>query len=451
MTTRPGDAPLNRWEKVGVGLLVLLMVAFGVITEIRSALLSFRHTDFNCYTHAGWAVRSGADLYGELAINGLPYTYPCTFAVLMVPLAEPPPWVPNDGTYVPFAVSVAVWYVLSVLFGAWAVHLLAGAVLPDAVRGSRRWWYARTVPFCVCIGGIGFSLGRGQVNVLLVAMFAAAFAAAVRGRRIASGAWLGAAIALKLIPAFLLLFPFVRREWRTGIGVAAALVVALGVIPVAVWGPSKTLELHEFFVRYVMLAGTTGKGDQPVGKALTETTATDSQSFLAAIHHLRHRDLPREERPLNASTDTRLAHVAISGVLTLITLIVAYRRLTPDPVDQLVFFGCLCGLLMVVTPVSHMHFYAFVLPLVSALWLRGLAQRPGTARADGWTTTALVAWGIATALPLFPWPFFALLREVGFGAAATVGLWAVGLRAIGRTTRPAAAAPAVPEPVRMAA
>ncbi|MBY0513181.1 MAG: DUF2029 domain-containing protein [Gemmataceae bacterium] len=450
MTARPGDRPLYRYEKFGLVLVGLLIVGYGAITEVRSAFLSFRHTDFNCYTHAGWAVRSGADLYGELAVNGLPYTYPCTFAVLMVPLAEPPPWVPNDGTYVPFAVSVAIWYVVSVAFGMWAVHLLAAAVLPGAARGSRRWWYARTVPFYACIGGIGFSLGRGQVNVLLVAMFAAMFAAAVRGRRTASGMWLGGAIALKLIPAFLVLFPVVRRDWRSGVG-AAALAVALGVIPVAVWGPPRTVELHTFFVKYVVLAGTMGGADQPVGKALTETTATDSQSFQAAIHHLRHWDLPREERPLNASPGTRLAHLAISGALTLATLWVAYRRLTPDPSDQLVFFGCLCGLLMVVAPVSHMHFYAFVLPLVAGLWLRGLALRPGEVSAPLKTTLAVAGWGVATALPLFPGVPFDQLRECGFGAAATVALWAVGLRAIGRPpAKPVVAVP-TPGPVRMAA
>jgi len=58
------------------------------------------------------------------------------------------------------------------------------------------------------------------------------------------------------------------------------------------------------------------------------------------MHHIRHRDLPREDRPTNAAKDIRLVHWAISGALTLITLYVAWRRLTPEPKDQLVFFGC---------------------------------------------------------------------------------------------------------------
>src|SRR5207248_5862469 len=66
------------------------------------------------------------------------------------------------------------------------------------ISGTRRWWYARVVPVCVCLGAVGFTLGRGQVNLLVVALVAGAFAAAVAGRRAASGAWIAGAVALKV-------------------------------------------------------------------------------------------------------------------------------------------------------------------------------------------------------------------------------------------------------------
>src|SRR5438309_110003 len=81
----------------------------------------------------------------------------------------------------------AVWYVFSVGCLLFAVHVLAGAVLPGTAAGSRRWWFARTVPVYVCLGSVGLTLGRGQVNLLVVALVAGMFAAAVRGRRLASG------------------------------------------------------------------------------------------------------------------------------------------------------------------------------------------------------------------------------------------------------------------------
>ncbi|MBX9585344.1 MAG: DUF2029 domain-containing protein [Gemmataceae bacterium] len=452
MTPAPGDRRLYRWEKAGLAAFALLVLAYGVVTEIRSAFLTFQRTDFNVYAHVGWAVRNGENIYGTTTDGGLHYTYPAPFALFMVPFAYPPPAAgPNDGSYLPFAASVAIWYVLSVVFLAWAVHLFAGAVLPDAARGSRRWWYARTVPVYACIGGVGFSLGRGQANLMLVAIVAAAFAAAVRGRRYASGAWLAAAAVIKLIPAYLFLYPAARRDWRAGVGVAAGLVVGLGVIPVAFWGPEKALAHHEWFVRYVVLAGTRGDGDHPLGKDLTQTTATDSQSFQAAIHHVLHADKERVFRPPHASRETRLAHWAIVAVLTGATLWATRRRLTDAPADQLLFLGALSALMTLATPVSHMHYYAFVLPLTAGVWLKGVSLRPGAAVAGPGATAALVVWGLLTALPLFPGPFFERVRECGLGAAATVGLWAVGLGLMGQTGRAAVATAPGPVPARKAA
>lgn len=448
MPSSPGDARLYRWEKAGLAAFALLIVAYGVITEIRSALLTAQHTDFNVYAHVGWAVRNGANIYGVATDGDLHYVYPAPFAALLVPFASPPPAIgPDGGVYLPFAVSVAIWYVLSVGFLAWAVHLLARAVLPDAARGSRRWWYARTVPVYATIGGVGFTLGRGQANLLLVLLIAAAFASTVRGRRLASGAWLAAAAVIKLIPAYLFLYPLARRDGRALAGVAAGLLVGLVALPVAVWGWDTTVAHHRYFVRHVILAGATDAGDHPLGKELTKTTATDSQSFQAALHHLQYAHLPRNERPAQASPAVRLAHNLIAAALTLVTLWVGVRRLGPAPADQLVFLGCLCAVMTLATPVSHMHYYAFVLPLTAGLWLRGVSRRPGAAAADRRTIAVLAGWCVLTAVPLFPGPPFDRLRECGLGAAATVGLWAFGLAAVGRTT--ATAAMNLPEPPRV--
>jgi hypothetical protein len=138
------------------------------------------------------------------------------------------------------------------------------------------------------------------------------------------------------------------------------------------------------------------------------------------------------------------AHLAVGGLMLLATLVVAYRRLTPAPADQLVFLGCLCVLMMMLTPVSHLHYYAMVLPLVSGLWLRSLAGRPGAVSADLRTTAVLVVWGVMTALPVLPGPVFDRLRECGWGTAATIGLWAFSLAVLGRSREPQAASAPLP-------
>jgi len=214
-------------------------------------------------------------------------------------------------------------------------------------------------------------------------------------------------------------------------------------------------------VELVIEPGATGGGDQTRAKELTNTTSTDSQSFVAAIHAHLYPD--RFTRPPLADPGTRLAHWAIGAAMTLATVLVGWRRLRRPPVltvfprtagatdhfpaprgrgvaDQLVLLGCLCVVMMLVTPVSHMHYYAMAFPLVAGLWLRGLSVRPGSVTADPRATAALAAWGLLTALPLLPGEPFDRLREAGLGTAASVGLWALGLWTV--SGRPAAAAPA---------
>lgn len=179
----------------------------------------------------------------------------------------------------------------------------------------------------------------------------------------------------------------------------------------------------------VIAPGATGGGDQTRAEELTNTTATDSQSFQSAIHFLRHLG---EANPPAAEASTRLAHLAIGGALTLLVLAVVRKRPPVSPGDQLIFLGCLCVLMAHLTPVSHMHYYAYALPLVAGLWLRSLAERPGTAIADRRTFIILASWGIATAIPLFPGETMYALRVGGFGPLATMLLMLEGLRSMNR-------------------
>jgi alpha-1,2-mannosyltransferase len=449
--TGPSDR-LRRWERVGLVGLAVVFLAFGVLVELRSAFQRTSKTDFGVYVRAAWAVRAGADPYAVTDSNSWHYCYPPPLAIFLVPLADPPPGADRSG-YLPFSVSVAVWYLFGIACVFWSTHKLAGAVLPDEPEGTRRWWYARTVPFWVCFGSVGFTLGRGQVNLLVVALVAGAFAAVAAGRRFASGAWLAGAVTVKVIPGLLLLFPLLRGDRRALLGVAAGLVVLLGVLPAAVWGVGGAVEMNRRVVELVLKPGATGEGDQTRAEELTDTISTDSQSFVAAIHaHL----YPNpQSRPRTASSETRLAHWAIGAALVLVTAAVGWRVLRRAgrvgdgrPADQLVLLGCLCVLMVLLSPVSHMHYYAMVLPLVAGLWLRGMAARPGSHRADPLTTAALTAWGALTALPLLPGPTFDRLREAGFGTAATVGLWAFAVWTIGRPVRAGGVSPLSPPLLR---
>jgi alpha-1,2-mannosyltransferase len=455
MPVNTRDDTLNRWDRIALLLFAILIVAFGVMTEIRSAFQTSRKTDFGVYARAAWAIRVGQDPYTVTDNNGWHYCYPPTFAILLAPLADPYPFASQDG-YLPYAASVAIWYVFSAGCTLLAVHWLASAVFPSLRMGSRRWWYARTIPLCVCFGSIGMTLGRGQVGVLVAVLVAGMFAATVRGRRITAGVWLAGAIALKVIPGLLVFFPLVRRDRRAFVGVATGLVFFLLVIPATLWGVPGAIAANRKVVDLVLAPGTANNGDQTRAEELTNITATDSQSFEAVIHAQLYPD--RNTAPPAASPQTKLAHWTIGGVMLLVTIAAGWRLGRPNVdsstlaiANQLIFLGCLCVVMILLTPISHIHYYVMLLPLVSGLWLRSLAIRPGSHVADVRTSVLLAAWGLATAVPLLPGPFFEQLRVGGLGTVATVGLWLFALGTISRSSRAMPVATPIATPIPQAA
>lgn len=399
------------------------ILGFGAVVEIRSAFQTMRRTDFGVYARAAWAVRSGDDLYQIRDDRGWHYCYPPLFAMLLTPLADPPADAPREG-YLPFSVSVGLWYLFSVGCVGFAVDRMVRGSSSEPASGDRSWWYARTMPVYFCLGGLGFTLARGQVNGLLIALIAGMFLAVVRVQRFRAGLWLAGAITLKVIPAYLVLWLVLMAGRRGLLGLTAGLILFLGVAPAMVWGPGRMISLNVQLVSAVLQPGATGAGDQSRSKELTNSTATDSQSIQAAIHNLKHRD--PTTRPHIVEPSTRWMHWGIGLTLTAIVFAISgwlkQQRLLEQPIDQLLTLGVFTQLMLHLTPVSHMHYYALGLPLVTALWHKSLIDRPGSFFADRTTTLFLLGWGIATATPLFPGPVCDRLREIGFGPFASLFL-----------------------------
>src|SRR6516225_9610364 len=112
---------LKPWERRGLAILLVLGIAFGVLVEIRSAFLSRRMGDLGVFVRTAWAVRAGEDIYQVSDDNRFHYHYPPLFAILLAPLADPPLGADRSGM-LPYAVTVALWYGLSLLCLAFAVN-----------------------------------------------------------------------------------------------------------------------------------------------------------------------------------------------------------------------------------------------------------------------------------------------------------------------------------------
>src|SRR4051794_27123601 len=125
-TRRPARvlARLGWGKRLALISLWVFAFGYGVLVVIRGSLLANRHTDVDTYFRAAWAVRNGTDLYMITDPNGWHYISPPLFAILISPLADPPEGMNRTG-YLPYPMSVSIWYVLSVACFVAGVVMLA--------------------------------------------------------------------------------------------------------------------------------------------------------------------------------------------------------------------------------------------------------------------------------------------------------------------------------------
>lgn len=414
----------SRRENIWLAVGLCLLIAFGINLERRTALRRIPMTDLGVFAIASDAVWSGQNLYAVTDWHGWHYQYPPALAILFLPLAEPvPQGLPvlkpgeqytesntpwgyeltghsgyGQGSYYyglkqqnrRFVGIVGAWYVLSVLFVILSAHALACALEgfgmksppPDGNAERRRWWKLRLLPLLVCGGSLGRDLSRGQVDVLMLVAVALGLYLAANKRDLKAGLWLSFPATVKLIPPFLLIYPFWRRQWRLAAGVVAGLVFFLIILPGVTLGSKRTAELYQVWIE-VLAKPALGHGtDTSRLTELTGMTSTDNQSMLAAIHNWRYYSLPRNQRPQEAAPWERHA-VYLIGVLMLAGIgFAAGMRREDSPQELLIFAGLLVGLGFVVSPVVHNFYHLLMLPLIGALLDQGMAQKPG--RATDW-------------------------------------------------------------------
>jgi alpha-1,2-mannosyltransferase len=379
--------PLNKKQKIGLCLLLLLSITFGAWVELRGALQHTRKTDVGVYFRAAWAVRTGNDLYSVTDDRDWHYIYPPLFAILMSPLADPPSGMSRDG-YMAYEVSLGIWYIVTLGMGFWGAHLLAKALEDTsadlAVRGQprfcQRWFALRIVPILILLPAIGRGQMRGQVDMLIVLLLCCAAASLLRSRRFRAGLWLAAAICIKIIPALLLLLPVWRRDWRMLYGTVAGLVIGLIMIPLAVMGPHRVISGYQTFYEEVLLGGVAGNTHGRVGGELTGIKSTDSNSPMVIMHNIIHPI--KADRPEVAAKGVRLAHWLIAVSLIIISLYAGGWRASSHFLSgkaeakprEILFLGVLLLITFIISPVFSPHYVSIAVPLVmvvlSILWER---------------------------------------------------------------------------------
>jgi hypothetical protein len=424
---------LTRKEWLGIALFVGVAVAFGAVVMFRSAFLHKRYTDLAVFLRAAWAVRYGLDLYTITDDKGLFYHYPPLLAILLIPFADPP-----GSARIVFALKAGLWYFLSVAVLIAAVHGLASALesaspvlARQSTSGRTRWWWAlRVVPVLACVPHLGHALGLGQVNVLWLALLCGMTAALVRRRSARAGFFLAGAICLKVVPAFLVLYPLWRRDVRCLAGCAAGLFVGLVAIPVGVLGPQRAWESGNQWADVLLKPAFGLGGDQARQKDLLDITATHNQGLLALFHNTLH--LTENPRPPQAADVTRRASLLVGGLLTLVTLLAAGWRRPESPLAPVLFLGALTLNMLLLSPAGHAHYIVLTIPLmmgiIAALW-----ERAGTPYWNGRLNFLFALNLLTSGVPLIV--CWNVLYDVGVPMQGALVYWVVGNLLLWKVTR----------------
>jgi len=422
--------PPSQLVRIGIVALLIAVVVFGVVTEIRSAFLHRRMTDVDTYFRAAWAVRLHLNPYNVTDTNSWHFNYPPLLAVLLYPLADAPAGAGRFGE-LPYAASVAIWYILSVLFVWWGADVLAAALEKTSANPlvrqlppyCLRWWALRLVPILVCAPALGRTLVRGQVNALLVLLFCGAGALLAYRRQVWAGFCIGIAAALKLFPGFLLLYGIWRLRFGFLAGAIAALVLGMLVLPALVMGPHHMLAAYQQFDQVILEPALGSNHDTSRATELLDINQTDSTSFEAMIDHTLYLNHPAPP----PSGAIKIAHWAISFVLVGITLMVERLRRKNDPIFRNLFFGSLIAIMLPIIPECHPHYMCMALPLITTLlaaqWETGVTLK------IGWGL-GLVLLGFALSHVITVLPGLQITRDLGLVTYSDLALWIAGLVAM---------------------
>jgi hypothetical protein len=374
--------------------------------------------------------------------NDWHYIYPPLYAILLTPFADPPPTQDHTG-YLDYPWSVALCYLGSLVCLFWGAHVLASALeeaSPDPSFRSqpaycRRWWALRMWPVWVCWLPIGHTLSRGQVNIFILAILCAAQAGWLRGQRFRAGLWLAFAICIKVIPAYLLVYPLWKRDGRSLLGCAAGLLAGLVLIPLAAFGPQRMQVHYEtygriFFAPFFKLNLDPTVADEILGGV----NNTESVGVRNALHNWMYPD--PDNRPADLTTAATAIYLLLGVGMTFATL----RPMTRP--DRRGFeessgqaFSALVVLMTIFSPVCHSHYLAFCLPVVMTTLAAHWQFRP-TVGIPRELLLLFVVFFVTTAVAYLP--SLEVLKDLCAGLFVTLPFWVIAVRQLwrGQSTAP---------------
>lgn len=431
-------------------LLLVTAIAFGVLVEYRSVYSERRRTDAGVFFRAGYAARVGVDPYTIPDDNDWYFLYPPAVSIGFVPLADPPTpsspptAAPSIGgrAFLPYAVSIAVWYAVSVAMLVVCVECLSRALIggaPDARLRALRpsdggWWNIRLWPLLMALPDVLSTLSRGQINIVLLACVSAGVLLLARAKGFWAGFLFSAAACIKVIPGVLLFDVLTRRGWKATLGYGVCGVVMMIAVPVLYFGPERAWDLsHEWFDR-VVLAGVTGRADRL--QAGADFSDTDNLSIQGTLHNLANLSLPRGQRPAEPETWVKIVHLVVSVGLLGATLAIGGRRRAAQPValEIMLRTGMLCCVMLMAAPMVHRHYYVMLMPALAGLAYVNLT-RSRLAVPNGWGSWLIPLYPVVMTLPRLAPNGEGILRDAPIPLVVNFVVWGLCARELTRVCR----------------
>jgi alpha-1,2-mannosyltransferase len=364
------------WAAAAAVLLTALCAVLAVQTASRAARAD--GNDFTSYLLATRALWNGENPY--TVPTPFPFIYPLFLCVLLAPLAS-----------APYAASVALWYAANVA----AIGLALTMTLRLSGAEPRRMVVVLAV-VCLLMGGVlQDNLLNGQVNPIVLGLCVVFAWCHLDGRPHAAAMALGAAIALKLTPAILLLFLIRRRAWAVaGEAVAAAIVLA-AALPWLVAGD----RVQDYYTYYV---------DTFLRARLSGVALVDPVTFsLAGVWRA-------------LSSTTGMYDALVFALLAAAALLIIDRGEGADDRSTATLTVCLyLAASLLVTPMSEMHHLIYLMPGLAVLTWR--AARPaGASTRSGLVALGAVYLALIAIRARLPTEFGGVLGTCGLLVAAIV-------------------------------
>ncbi len=401
-------------ERLVLVLLIVLglLFVFSTLGEVYTNYKWKPRVDFTMYHDAAQVVLAKENLYtfnepGGFRPGNLPYPYPPMLASVLAPLGK-----------LPLAVAYHLW-VGVIVIGLGLLVWLSTRVVQEC--GGRRPFLGVAAAMFLSMILVDSNVFWGQVNVPVVVLVAGATLLALRGRTGWAGALIGLATALKLLPAALMLWFFVRRDWRALGSFFATLLAGVLLIPMIAGGPAGGWDMFKAWVHLVFEAFIKGsEGLQRYGGYTTTYKNGSLQAVMDRLfggHGLRGALFVRLSQPvINSITTTLRLTILVSSIAAVVRLwrprqAVVERWALPLSLSLLLLLGWLFNLILWD---HHTIGLVLVLPVVAgaaldprlpAGWRRSLwfALVTGAAGlASGWYTGSR-RWGLQTLCLLLLW------------------------------------------------